>query len=300
MTFTPSELSRAVPPPRDLAEGLEHTRARRGTFGEPFVYLATVGSTNDVAARLADAGAAEGATVVADEQTTGRGRLGRSWFSAEGAGLYVSVVIRPDGAIPDPGGNFRKLGSDPNLQKLPSGAALPTLPTLLTLAAGVALAEAVQEATGLQPDIKWPNDLMCGRRKLAGILAEASAKGADLDYVVVGFGINVRAAAYPPEVADRATSIEAELGRAVDRGLVLGLTLARLAAAREALRRNAAGAILEQWRRMSPSAVGRPVSWQGAGGPRRGTTAGLDADGALLVDVQGSRERVIAGEVIWL
>jgi BirA family biotin operon repressor/biotin-[acetyl-CoA-carboxylase] ligase len=284
-------------------------------FGEPLVYLATVGSTNDVAARLADAGAAEGATVVADEQTTGRGRLGRSWFSAEGAGLYVSVVIRPDGAIPDPGGDFRELGSDPNLQKLPSGSALPALPTLsappappalpalpamLTLAAGVALAEAVQEATGLQPDIKWPNDLMCGRRKLAGILAEASAKGADLDYVVVGFGINIRAAAYPPEVADRATCLEAELGRPVDRGLVLGLTLARLAVAREALRRNDAAAILEQWRRMSPSAVGRPVSWQSAGGLRRGTTAGLDADGALLVDVQGRRERVIAGEVTWL
>jgi len=279
--------------PPDMRDALAASRADRGAFGEPLYFYASLGSTNDAAARLAEAGASEGTTVVANEQTSGRGRSGRAWFSAPGAGLYVSVVIRPGGATSAPGGHFRKMGSDPNLQNLPTGMAV------LTLAAAVALATAVRDATGLQAQIKWPNDLLCGRRKLAGILAEASTRGAGLDAIVLGFGINVRTVGYPPDLADRATSIEAELGRPVDRGLVFALALARLAAAREALGRGETAAVLEQWRRLAPSSVGRAVSWQALAGERRGTTAGIDADGALLVDAGGVRERIIAGDVIW-
>jgi BirA family biotin operon repressor/biotin-[acetyl-CoA-carboxylase] ligase len=293
LSFGPPDHERADTVPPDLRDALAASRAERGAFGELLSFYASVGSTNDVAARLAEAGAPEGTTVVAEEQTAGRGRSGRTWFSAPGAGLYVSVIIRPDDATPVPGGKIRKVGSDPNLQNLPPGIGV------ITLAAGVALATAVREATGLQADIKWPNDLLCGRRKLAGILAEASAKGAALDAMVVGFGINIREAAYPPELADRATSIEAELGRPVDRGLVLARALAGLSAVREALRRGNSASVLDQWRRLSPSSVGRAVSWKSPAGERRGTTAGLDADGALLVDIGGVRERIIAGEVVW-
>jgi len=175
----------------------------------------------------------------------------------------------------------------------------PSLPALITLAAGVAIAEGIRDATGLAADIKWPNDLMCGPRKLAGILAEAAAQGARLEYVILGFGINVRQVAYPPDVAARATSIEAELGRPVDRGAVLAHALARLADVRARLARAEVGALLERWRQLSPSAVGRPVEWRVGEGARRGTTAGLAADGALLVDIGGRVERVIAGELIW-
>ena len=100
---------------------------------------------------------------------------------------------------------------------------------LLTLAAGVSLAEAVEAMTGLRADIKWPNDLLVGRRKLAGILAESAA--ADLGYVVLGYGLNVSARAWPPEVAHRATSIESELGRPVDRARLGVETIAAIAAA---------------------------------------------------------------------
>ncbi len=89
----------------------------------------------------------------------------------------------------------------------------------------MALAEAIRDTTGLQAEIKWPNDLVFERRKLAGILAEASAQGAALDYVVLGFGVNIRAVTYPPDVAQRATSIEAELGRPIDRGLLFARAL---------------------------------------------------------------------------
>jgi BirA family biotin operon repressor/biotin-[acetyl-CoA-carboxylase] ligase len=279
-------VSEAVDPPADIAEALAASRARRGGFGTPLFYFPTIGSTNDLAARLAAGGAPEGTTVAAEAQTSGRGRMGRTWFSPQGAGLYVSVVVRPDPAA---------RGADNT--GAPAG---PGLPAVLTLAAGVALAEAVRETTGLEAEIKWPNDLVVERRKLAGILAEASAQGAALDYVILGFGVNVRPVTYPADVAHRATSIEAELGRQIDRGLLLAKALENLAACRESLRRGETAGVLARWRRLSPGAVGARVEWLAPAGPVTGRTAGLDEDGALLVERDGRIERVVAGEVIWL
>jgi BirA family biotin operon repressor/biotin-[acetyl-CoA-carboxylase] ligase len=285
LSSDPSDPFEAADPPPDIADALASSRGRRGGFGAPLIYFPTVGSTNDAAARLAAAGAPEGTTVVAEAQTAGRGRLGRTWFSPPGAGLYVSVVIRPDAGDRDGSGRAAVAG--------------PGLPAALTLAVGVALAEAIRETTGLPAEIKWPNDLVFERRKLAGILAEASAQGAELDYVILGVGVNIRPVTYPPDVAQRATSIEAELGRTIDRGLLLATALENLSACREALRRGEVGGVLERWRRMSPSAVGARVEWRTPGGAVRGRTAGLDVDGALLVDRDGRIERVVAGEVIW-
>jgi BirA family transcriptional regulator, biotin operon repressor / biotin---[acetyl-CoA-carboxylase] ligase len=283
LSSDPSDLFEAVEPPGDIAEALAVSRGRRGAFGAPLFYFPAIGSTNDVAARLAGGGAPEGTTVAAEAQTAGRGRLGRTWFSPQGAGLYVSVVVRPD-----TGGR----------RGVPSAG--PGLPAMLTLAAGVALAEAVRETTGLPAEIKWPNDLVFGRRKLAGILAEASAQGAEIEYVILGFGVNVRPVTYPPDVASRATSIEAELGRPIDRGLLLARALEGMSACREALRRGEIGGVLDRWRRLSPGAAGARVEWRAPGGTVTGRTAGLDGDGALLVERGGRVERVVAGEVIWL
>ena len=285
MSSDPSDLSRAIAPPADIADALAASRDSRGGFGAPLFYFPTIGSTNDVAARLAAGGAPEGTTVTAEAQSSGRGRLGRTWFSPQGAGLYVSIVIRPDA-----GGLGRQGGS----------ATAPSLPAVVTLASGVALADAIRESTGLQVEIKWPNDIVCGRRKLAGILAEASAQGAELEYVILGFGVNIRTVTYPPDVAQRATSIEAELGRPVDRGLLLAKAIAQVSACRETLRSGRIGGLLDRWRRLSPSAVGAQVEWRGPGGTVSGRTAGLDHDGALLVSRGGCIERIVAGEVIWL
>jgi BirA family biotin operon repressor/biotin-[acetyl-CoA-carboxylase] ligase len=280
----PSDLFQAVEPPSDIADALAASRARRGAFGAPLFYFPTIGSTNDVAARLAGGGAPEGTTVAAEAQSSGRGRLGRTWFSPPGAGLYVSIVSRP--------------GARAGLSG--ARAAGPGLPAVLTLASGVALAEAIRETTGLPAQIKWPNDLVVERRKLAGILAEASAQGAELEYVILGFGVNIRPVTYPPEVARRATSIEAELGRPIDRGLLLARVLERMSASREALRAGEIGGLLVRWRRMSPSAVGARIEWRAPGGAVTGRTAGLDRDGALLVERDGRIERLVAGEVVWL
>ena len=223
-------------------------------------------STMDEAASMAHAGAAHGVVVVAEEQTEGRGRRGTHWSSPPGAGLYFSFIARP---------------SSPSA-------------SLITLAAGVGIRAGIEAATGLAPDLKWPNDLMVGARKLAGILAEGIAIGTPQQAIIIGAGINVRPASYPPEVAARATSLEGELGRAVDGDELLETVLAHLHA-RLARLDQRPGDILQAWRAAAPSAAGTRVEWDG----RAGVTAGIDDSGALLVRTAGRIERIISGELTW-
>lgn len=265
------------PVPAEIAAALRATAGRRGAFGEPLHFFTETGSTNDVAATLAERGAAEGTTVVASSQTAGRGRLGRGWFSPPGAGLYVSVVFRNPRAVP-----------------------------LLTIAGGVAVADGIRAATGLPVGLKWPNDVIVEsglapvrRRKIAGVLAEASSGAEGVQHVVLGFGINLRPAAYPPEIAGRASSIETELGRVPDAAAVLAETLCALAAYSEAVHAGDGGSLLERWRALAPSARGTTVRWDAPDGERTGVTDGIDESGALLVRTGGRVERIISGEVRW-
>jgi len=228
---------------------------------------ASVPSTMDVAAALASEGAAHGVVVAAEEQTAGRGRRGSTWSSPPGAGLYFSFIARPSHAS--------------------------TL-SLLTLAAGVGVREGIAAASGLAPDLKWPNDLLVGRRKLAGILAEGLAIGTSNQAIVIGAGVNVQAAAYAPDIAARATSIEGELGRAVDRDALLAAILDALWH-RLATLEERPGDILQAWRAASPSAIGTRIAWDG----RSGLTSGIDDTGALLVKTSAGIERIIAGELNW-
>jgi BirA family transcriptional regulator, biotin operon repressor / biotin---[acetyl-CoA-carboxylase] ligase len=274
--------SHSEPLPAELAEAIEQARDRLNGLGSTIHFFPTIGSTNDVALSLAARGDRDLAIVIADEQTAGRGRRGRTWFSPPGSGLYVSIVLTPGRARPDPA----------------------RATTLLTLAAGVALAEAIEEATALEVVIKWPNDLLLLRRKLAGILAEAvpaTRSGAEsISAVVLGYGINVGPMAYPPELGDRATSLEAELGRPVDRVAVCVETLAAVARRYADLLDGRFDAILDAWRARAPGSVGAKVEWQAASGRTSGVTAGVDDRGALLVRVGDRTERLVAGEVVWL
>lgn len=266
------------PPPSEIAAALAASAGRRGTIGARIWYFSEIPSTNDVATSLAEQGAAQGTTVIASAQTAGRGRLGRGWHSPPGAGLYVSVVFRDARYAP-----------------------------MLTLTGGVAVADGIRAATGLPVEIKWPNDIVVPegrarsrRLKLAGILAEASTGAEGLQHVILGFGINVRPAPYPLELANIATSIEAELGRAVDAGSVLAETLAALNEQVQRLETGDAQTVLNRWRALAPLAVGSSVEWDRAGARRRGTTAGIDYDGALLVRADEGTVRILSGEVRWL
>lgn len=269
----------ADPMPREFVEAFDALRGHLGLLGQRVFFFDTIGSTNDVVSELASDGAEEGVLVIADAQTAGRGRRGRTWFSPPGAGLYVSVLLEPGRAATDPS----------------------RATSLLTLAAGVALAEGVERATGLSADIKWPNDLRIGTRKFAGILAEGATSpgGPGTLRVALGFGINVSPAAYPPDLVTRTTSLEGELGRPVDRALVCVHALARLAARYGDLRAGRFDAILDDWRHRARGHRGSHVRWQDGGESRSGITAGIDETGALLVQVGESLQRVIAGEVTW-
>jgi BirA family biotin operon repressor/biotin-[acetyl-CoA-carboxylase] ligase len=261
-------------PPADVAAALS---ARRDLDWVRLVYVPEVGSTNDVAAGLASAGAPDGTTVLAAHQTAGRGRRGRVWHSPPDAGLYLSAVLRG-----------------------------PQSP-LLTLLAGVAVAEAVRAGVGIAADLKWPNDVVLAApggagasrpRKVAGILTErlpaAAGEGA-----VVGIGINVARAAYPPEFEGQAASLEEAAGRPVDRGPLLAGLLAGIRRWDGVVAADGSARLLDRWRRLSPSATGARVSWEGPEARHDGLTAGIAADGALLVDCRGRTERIVGGEVRW-
>jgi BirA family biotin operon repressor/biotin-[acetyl-CoA-carboxylase] ligase len=259
--------------PEEFSTALASTAAGRGEFGASLIYAAEVGSTNDLAAAAAEHGAVEGTTFVAAAQTAGRGRLGRTWLSPPDAGLYVSTIVRR-----------------------------PAVAAWMALAGGVAVADGIRAATALPLEIKWPNDIIAvggagfrTRRKLAGILAEASSGPEGVQHVVLGMGINLRRAAFPPELADRASSIETELGRPVDAGAVLAQVLVALNHTLRELEQSGARALLARWLALSPSAHGAPIEWDGG----TGLTAGLAEDGALLARTANGVQRIIAGEVRW-
>ncbi len=261
--------------PDDIAAALAAAEPTLGPYAS-LRYAAEIGSTNDAALALALAGAPEGTSVLADLQTRGRGRRGREWFSPPESGLYLSVVVRP------------RLAAE--------------VVPVLTLAAGVAVAEAIRAMTTLPIELKWPNDIVIGRpwRKLGGVLSEGASAGGRLDAVVIGIGVNLRATSYPPELTGRATSIETELGRPIDRAPCLVALLARLRAIMDRLHADGREAICRDWRTFGRRGLhGAAVRWTDRSGDRRGRAMDIDADGALLVDVGGRVERIIAGEVLW-
>lgn len=265
----------AVPAEVTAAIGRAVDRAR--PFPLDVRWCATLASTMDAVAAAVDRGAAEGLVIVAHEQTAGRGRRGRSWRSPPGAGVYASFLFTPEPAVVEAG-------------------ALATV----TLAVGVAVRRAISEASGFEPELKWPNDVMVGRRKLAGILAEGVGLGGAAPRVVIGTGINVQRASYPPDVAARATSIEDELGRTIDAALVLE---ALLVAVPDVYRRLCAGGaddILREWRAAAPAIVGARIEWDTAHGVKRGVSAGVAADGSLLARTETGTEPIVGGEVRWL
>jgi BirA family biotin operon repressor/biotin-[acetyl-CoA-carboxylase] ligase len=263
------------PLPVEMAEAFAAAGDRLAPLCRRVLFFNRIGSTNDVALARAAGGDAEGDVVIADEQTAGRGRRGHRWHSPPGSGLYVSIVLRPS----------REKTGDTRAT------------SLVTLAAGVALAEAVEATTALRADIKWPNDLLVGRRKLCGILAESAA--GDSGCVVLGYGLNINATAWPPGL-DRVTSIESELGRAVDRAALCAETIVAVARRYRDLSAGRFDAILDAWRSRSPSSRGTRVEWDTPAGPQTGMTDGIDDQGALLVRMADRVERVVGGTLTWM
>jgi len=241
--------------------------------GRSLVYLAEVGSTNEVARQLAMAGAPDGTLVVADYQTAGRGRLGRRWESPPGTGLLLSLLWRC--------GSFL----DPNQVQA------------LTMACGLAAADAVECVTGLSVDLKWPNDLGLRGAKLGGILTEIELCGPEIEYAVVGLGLNVnmRAEQFPAALPTPATSLAIALGRPLSRLPLLWAILRAVEERYQALRRG-----LSPYREWADRLVtmNQLVTVSGPELEVEGIAEGVNGDGALLVRcADGSLRTVIAGDV---
>ncbi|MGH2746453.1 MAG: biotin--[acetyl-CoA-carboxylase] ligase [Actinomycetota bacterium] len=251
--------------------------ALKGGFGRPLAYFDALDSTQTEAFRWAEEGAPEGALVVADHQTAGRGRRGRAWLSHPGRLLQFSLVLRPRLAVD-------RLG-------------------LITTALGLGVAEGIEQATGLLATTKWPNDVMVDERKVAGILVETRVAGAGIRVAVAGVGINVswRAEEVPPEIAERATSLlvasaHSSLGPLPRRAEILALVLLSI---EESYRLAIADPVeLLQRARSRSNVLGRRVTVRfGDGSELEGIASALAGSGALVVETDDGVRELEAGEI---
>lgn len=244
-------------------------------FAGRLSFFPTIHSTNTHAMAEADAGAPEGMVYVADEQTAGRGRGAHGWESPPGSGLYVSVLLRP---------------------RLAPADAL-----WLSLAAGLAVHDAVEQLTSLRADLRWPNDLLFGRRKFCGILSELNAEVTRIRHMVIGIGINVHQQQFPPGLRDVATSLFIETGRDWPRQELLLALLQSLDREVTALTANgnmpqATASILARVERSSSWVRGKRVYVEEFGGCD-GVTEGLDSRGFLQVRTADGLRTVCSGGV---
>ena len=269
--FTGYRLTRV---PDVLLPQLLRPRLRTGRLGRSLYHFYSVDSTNGFAMRLLVHGRSvpDGTLILAESQTAGRGRMGRTWHSEPESGLYLSIVLRP--------------------------TVSPGFAPLFTLACAVALHAAVQRNTRLDVDIKWPNDLLVGRKKVAGILAEIQADLDRIHFLVIGAGLNVNHKALPEDLTDRATSLRLVSGHPHSRLDILLDFLERFEALIDRFQSEGPETIVSEWTRHSSFAVGRRVQITDGLRTAEGITRGLNSFGALRVETASGRiEELYSGEV---
>jgi BirA family transcriptional regulator, biotin operon repressor / biotin---[acetyl-CoA-carboxylase] ligase len=259
--------------PDILAPSLIKIEAGEGRIGHRILHYFKTDSTNRIAMEMAARDAAHGTVVVAEEQTAGRGRLGRVWYSEKSSGIYVSIILRPTLA--------------------------PAAAPMLTLMAGLAAHGAIRWVTGLTGDIRWPNDVLINGRKVCGILTEMNAEIDRVYAVVLGIGINANHREMPEELESIATSLRIETGKPVARGLLLTSLLKELERCYQLFMQEGSEAIVARWSAASSFAQGKKVRVMTGTGEYQAVTAGLDPRGTLRVRRSDGREELlIAGEII--
>lgn len=236
------------------------------------IYYKQLDSTNTEIARLAAEGAVHGMVVVADAQTAGKGRRGRQWESPAGENIYMSILLRPDCA--------------------------PDRAPMLTLVMAYSVAKVIRELGFLDVQIKWPNDLVLSGKKICGILTEMQLKDTEIDYVVVGVGINVNTSKFAEELKDTATSLYLESGIVSDREtLVESIVEYFDEAYRQFLKTQDLSFLKEAYNDMSVN-VGREVRVLEPGNEYTAYAQGINTEGELLVrTAEGEEKRIYAGEV---
>ncbi len=243
---------------------------RTDTFGKTLFAYDSIDSTTAQAKKLVADGAAEGTLVIAEEQTAGRGRLGRQWVSAKGMNLTYSLILRP--ALPP--------------QSVP----------MVSLYAAVAVAQALTAYAPVKPACKWPNDIMLKGKKVCGILSETLLNGDRVDAVILGIGININQTDFPDELQSTATSLARETGKRFDRITILGSVLLQLEKQYRRLHTSSFDSIIEDWKELSPM-LGKPVQVHQNEKIIKGTAIDIASDGALLIQTGGEVLKLYAGDV---
>jgi len=243
-------------------------------IGSTIYRLATCASTNDVAKQLAAEGAEDGTVVVAAEQTGGRGTKGRGWHSAPGLGLYASVILRPG-------------RSD-----------IALIPAL----AGVAVAEAVRSAAGIEARLKWPNDIVWRGKKLGGILSESSFRGDEVGHVVVGIGLNIRhrLADFPADIRPAATSLRLASKKPLDAARLERALWASLDKWRGEFERGRKQEIVRAFESRLVFPVGSRILVEKDAGAFAATLRGLDSQARLVVESEGRTVLLLPSEIVGL
>ncbi|MFH2138587.1 MAG: biotin--[acetyl-CoA-carboxylase] ligase [Candidatus Omnitrophota bacterium] len=244
-------------------------KLKTNKFGKKIIAYASITSTNDAAYTLAEQGAAEGTLVVAEQQTKGKGRMGRTWNSPHGEGIYGSLILRPE-ITPDEAGK-------------------------ITLMASVSIAQTIRQLTGLEAEIKWPNDILIGKDKICGILTEMSAEPDMVKFIILGFGINVNTdkRKLPPH----ATSISLKLARDIRRVDFLKELLQGMESHYEKIKKKRFGLIIDEWRNLS-STLGKRIKVKWRGAMIEGQALDVDERGALIVrDDVGFLHHILSGDV---
>ena len=264
---------RLVEPPDLLTPQEVEPHLRTKVMGRVgYHHYKELSSTNDKAKALAAQGCAHGTLVVAEAQKAGRGRLGRSWHSPLGSGLYFSLVLRPDFA--------------------------PHLAPRVTLLGGVALCRAIRELTGVEAGIKWPNDVLVKQRKVGGILTEMEAEADAIHHLILGFGVNVNMESCDLPAPLKATSLMLETGKRQSRAQILAGILLRVEELWNRLLSDGFEPIADAWREASVT-LGRLVGVEKEGGVIVGRAKDIDEEGALLLTDQGGHfHRITYGEVL--
>lgn len=240
-----------------------------GKFGRPYYFHQTLSSTSDLVRQLAHAGAPQGTVVAAEEQTSGRGRRGRSWYSPRG-GLWFSLLLRPH----------------------VSPAQSQTLPLFVSLM----VAKGIERLLGITLDLKWPNDILLGGRKTGGVLVELGAEAEQVHYAVAGIGINVNVASFPPELQE-ATSLRIYTGRRVDRARLLAAILHSIETGYPRWCREGFAPFREAYKARL-SFLGKHITARTAGGEVfNGIAADVDAGGRLLLSSAGGQRWLCGGDV---
>jgi len=258
--------------PDILTADMLRQRLRGSLFGKRIYHFFKTDSTNRVALELGHAGEPEGAVVLAEEQTAGRGRAGHTWHSERATGIYATLLLRPHLA--------------------------PVQAPLLTMMAGLSAYAAVQAVTGLNVDLKWPNDLLINGKKVGGILTEMHAEPTQVRFVIVGIGINVNQEKFPGDLTGKSSSLWMETGQAQSRLEVLVQFLRQFERDYQELLREGAKSVVKRFEAASSYARGKRVRVTNSRESFTGVTAGLEEEGLLRVKRDtGETTAVIAGDI---